>query len=155
MEGIFILQTCRYYRIGEVLFMLQTVLSCLNLMAGTGIPILSIKKHGFYRLRLMIEGIIYAGSQNEFGFFKPDAAGKLEYYSLSDSLSIDDYDFTNVWKVHSLGGCVVFQSEEKLFLYKNGGLRIIKPETSFHTSFKVKRQAVCTRTWQGASGTEK
>ena len=82
-------------------------------------------------------GIIYAGSQNEFGYFRPDAAGKLEYYSLSDSLDIDDLDFTNVWKVHALNGIVVFQSEEKIFIYKNGELRIIKPQTSFHTSFTV------------------
>jgi serine phosphatase RsbU (regulator of sigma subunit) len=82
-------------------------------------------------------GIIYAGSQNEFGLFAPDLNGELKYRSLSDSLDIKDIDFTNVWKVHSFRGGVVFQAEEKMFLYKNGKTIAINPETSFHTSFIV------------------
>ncbi|HEX2975900.1 MAG TPA: hypothetical protein VHO68_08175 [Bacteroidales bacterium] len=80
-------------------------------------------------------GIIYAGSQNEFGYFAPDRSGKLVYSSISDSLNIEDMDFTNVWKVHCLKGKVIFQSEEKIFIYSNGKIRSIKPETSFHLSF--------------------
>jgi serine phosphatase RsbU (regulator of sigma subunit) len=82
-------------------------------------------------------GIVYAGSQNEFGYFAPDQRGELKYSSLSDSLEIIDSDFTNVWKVHAFSGGIVFQAEEKLFLCRNGKIEIIKPETSFHTSFLV------------------
>ncbi|MBK7133633.1 MAG: SpoIIE family protein phosphatase [Bacteroidales bacterium] len=82
-------------------------------------------------------GIIYAGSQNEFGMFAPDFKGELKYRSLSDSLDIKDIDFTNVWKVHCFSGGVLFQAEEKMFLYKNGKTIVINPETSFHTSFIV------------------
>lgn len=82
-------------------------------------------------------GIIYAGSQNEFGLFLPDNKGELNYKSLSDSLDIKDLDFTNVWKVLSFSGSIVFQAEEKIFLYKNGKTEVINPETSFHTSFVV------------------
>lgn len=82
-------------------------------------------------------GIIYAGSQNEFGFFAPDPLKGLNYISLSDSLNISDMNFTNIWKVHAFSGGIVFQSEEKLFIYKNGKTEIITPETSFHTSFIV------------------
>jgi len=82
-------------------------------------------------------GIIYAGSQNEFGYFAPDPISGLKYYSLSDSLEIEDLDFSNVWKVNIFSGGVAFQAEEKLFLYNNGILKTISPETSFHTSFVV------------------
>ena len=82
-------------------------------------------------------GIIYTGSQNEFGLFAPDNRGELQYRSLSDSLDIQDLDFTNVWKVYAFSGGVVYQSEEKLFIYRNGKINTIKPETSFHTSFIV------------------
>jgi serine phosphatase RsbU (regulator of sigma subunit)/ligand-binding sensor domain-containing protein len=82
-------------------------------------------------------GIIYAGSQNEFGYFKPDSRGELKYHSLSDSLDITDSEFTNIWKVHAFSGGVVFQAEEKLFLYINGKTEVINPVTSFHTSFIV------------------
>jgi len=82
-------------------------------------------------------GNIYAGSQNEFGLFAPDKRGELKYQSLSDSLDIDDIGFSNIWKVLPFSGGVVFQSEEKLFIYRNGKTEVIKPEASFHTSFIV------------------
>ena len=82
-------------------------------------------------------GIIYAGSQNEFGYFAPDSKGKLKYNSLSDSLNIIDRDFKNIWKVLAFSGGIVFQAEEKIFLYRNGKIEVIKPVTSFHTSFIV------------------
>jgi len=82
-------------------------------------------------------GVIYAGSQNEFGLFTPDKRGELKYRSLSDSLDLMDIDFSNVRKVLTFSGGVVFQSEEKLFIYKNGKTVPINPETSFHTSFIV------------------
>lgn len=83
-------------------------------------------------------GRIYMGSQNEFGYFTPDKKGRLYYISLSDSLSEADRHFTNVWKVHVLPGETVFQSEEALFIYRQGYLQIVRPETSFHTSFVVR-----------------
>jgi len=82
-------------------------------------------------------GIIYAGSQNEFGLFEPESNGNLRYRSLADSLDLQDLDFTNVWKVHAFSEGVVFQSEEKLFIYNNGKIKVINPETSFHNSFIV------------------
>jgi serine phosphatase RsbU (regulator of sigma subunit) len=82
-------------------------------------------------------GLIYAGSQNEFGVFEPDFRGELKYRSLSDSLDIRDVDFTNIWMTHALSGGVVFQAEEKIFLYRNGKIGVVYPETSFHTSFVV------------------
>jgi serine phosphatase RsbU (regulator of sigma subunit) len=82
-------------------------------------------------------GIIYTGSQQEFGFFAPDGRGELKYNSLSDSLDPAESDFKNVWKVHTFRGGIVFQAEENLFVYRDRKLKIVKPETSFHTSFVV------------------
>ncbi len=82
-------------------------------------------------------GIIYTGSQNEFGLFTPNKSGELKYISLSDSLNLQDKNFNNIRSVHSFSGGVAFQAEEKLFLYINGKTEVIKPETSFHTSFLV------------------
>jgi serine phosphatase RsbU (regulator of sigma subunit)/ligand-binding sensor domain-containing protein len=83
-------------------------------------------------------GIIYAGSQNEFGYFAPDRVKGLKYFSLSDSLKGDDQYFTNVWKVDICSLGVIFQAEEKLFIYRNGRVRTVNPTTSFHTSFVVR-----------------
>jgi len=83
-------------------------------------------------------GTIYIGSQNEFGYFSPDSSGRLQYHSLSDSLKGADRNFTNVWKVHATSSGIFFQAEEKLFLFSHGKIRVILPETSFHTSFVVR-----------------
>ncbi|MCX6334949.1 MAG: hypothetical protein NT092_11705, partial [Bacteroidia bacterium] len=69
-------------------------------------------------------GIIYAGCQNEFGYFAPDRLSGLKYVSLSDSLEIGDLEFSNIWKVNVFSGGVVFQAEEKLFLFKNGKIKV-------------------------------
>ncbi len=86
------------------------------------------------------DGFIYIGSQGEFGYFSPDSRGELKYHSLSDSLKDEDTGFTNIWAVHSLPDGVVFQSEEKMFVFRGGMIKTINPETSFHTSFKVKNR---------------
>jgi serine phosphatase RsbU (regulator of sigma subunit) len=94
---------------------------------------------GTWILSLAIDssGIVYAGSQNEFGMFVPDNRGKLTYRSLSDSLDLQKTDIKNVWKAYAFSGGVVFQTEEYLFICRNGKTEIIKPETSFHTSFVI------------------
>ena len=88
-------------------------------------------------LAVDVNGIIYVGSQNEFGLFEPDYRGELKYRSLSDSLETDDIGFSNIWKVLVLPEGVVFQAEEKLVFYKSGVIEVVQPETSFHTSFVV------------------
>ena len=96
------------------------------------------KKIWILSLAINKSGIIYAGAQNEFGYFIPDSTGKLTYSSLSDSLMETDREFTNVWKVGCYSEGVFFQSEEKVFLYQQKKLRVINPKTSFHTSFIIR-----------------
>jgi len=80
-------------------------------------------------------GIIFVGSQQEFGFLEPDQTGALRYRSLSDQLPDEDRFFSVIWATHSHNGITVFQAEECLYIYKEDSLRTIYPETSFHTSF--------------------
>jgi serine phosphatase RsbU (regulator of sigma subunit)/ligand-binding sensor domain-containing protein len=82
-------------------------------------------------------GKIFVGSQNEFGFLATDPKGMMYYRSLSDSLSVEDHYFTNIWKTHATSSHVYFQAEEALFIFQSGMIRVLYPETSFHTSFLV------------------
>ena len=84
-----------------------------------------------------LQGTIFVGSQNEFGFLAPDRTGMMTYYSLSDSLPETDRFFTTIWKTYVLLNRVIFQADENIFIYENGKIRTIYPETSFHTSFVV------------------
>ena len=86
------------------------------------------------------KGNIYVGAQNDFGILAPDKTAKLVYKSLADSTDKKNFSFSTVWKTFVIGSKVFFQSEEMLFVYDNGKLEKIKPETSFHLSFKVNNQ---------------
>ena len=83
------------------------------------------------------KGVIYVGSQNEFGLLEADVSGDLVYFSISDSLDEFDRFFSVVWATHSADERVYFQSEEILFIYHDGAIIPVYPESSFHTSFLV------------------
>ncbi|MCK4746463.1 MAG: hypothetical protein KAT15_05485, partial [Bacteroidales bacterium] len=82
-------------------------------------------------------GIIFVGSQQEFGFLDPDKTGTLQYRSLSDQLPDEDQFFSVIWATHTGDGFTVFQAEECLYIYKDDSLQTIYPESSFHTSFLI------------------
>jgi serine phosphatase RsbU (regulator of sigma subunit) len=82
-------------------------------------------------------GTLFVGSQNEFGFLAPDNTGNLIYYSISDSLPETDRYFTTIWKTYAYEDRVYFQAYENIFIFENGKVSVIYPETSFHTSFIV------------------
>ncbi len=62
-------------------------------------------------------GRIYIGSVKEFGYFEPDKIGNLQYFSLSELLSEEELNFTNVWQTKVVNGVVYFRSRKKLFKY--------------------------------------
>jgi len=95
--------------------------------------------HGAYVTSMACSqtGIIFVGSQQEFGFLEPDQTGTLQYRSLSGQLPDEDQFFSVVWSTHCADGFTVFQAEECLYIYKDDSLRAIYPETSFHTSLLV------------------
>jgi len=96
-------------------------------------------RQGMYVTSLSVSesGHVYAGAYNEFGLLAPDNSGQLTYISLSDSLPEEEHYFLNIWKTIASDHAVYFQSEYNLFIYRDGTLKIIHPETSFHTSFLV------------------
>ncbi len=60
---------------------------------------------------------IYAGGQDDLGYFSPDRNGKLFFTSLKPLLSKKDYSFTDIWNIVTLGNDVFFRSKEKIFQY--------------------------------------
>lgn len=84
-------------------------------------------------------GIIYAGFYGDFGYFKPDTFGRLVFQSLLSKIPEDYQFFSNVWKIHSVGKRIYFQTEEGLYIYdvQTKKIKVIPPKNSFHTSFMV------------------
>ena len=83
-------------------------------------------------------GKIFVGGNNEFGYFKPNSKGKLEYFSLSKMININTVKLTGyIWKIHIHKGEVIFQSFERAFIFKNNKLRLLEAPTKFQFSFQV------------------
>jgi DNA-binding CsgD family transcriptional regulator len=79
---------------------------------------------------------IYVGGYDEFGFFQPDAKGRLLYHSLKPLLDGDHknpIDF--IWKIHLLGNRVIFQSFTGAFVYDGKKLQGIRAPGRFQFSF--------------------
>jgi len=81
-------------------------------------------------------GVVYVGTQYGFGYLIPDIYGKLQYFSISDSI-IEQFFNTIVWKIHIINNHVYFQTEDAIFDFYEGNLYTILPKNSFHLSFVV------------------
>src|SRR5450631_122907 len=67
---------------------------------------------------------IYAGGQDDFGYFAPDQKGKLVFTSLKNLLSKKDYSLTEIWNIVSTGNDVFFRSKEKIFQYNGYSITV-------------------------------
>lgn len=83
-------------------------------------------------------GRIYIGAYDEFGYFKPNTKGKLEYFSLSKDVKKDTNKAMEfIWKIHFYNDEVIFQSFARAYIYKNNKIKTIEAPNRFQFSFKV------------------
>ena len=61
---------------------------------------------------------VYVGGQGDFGYFSPNAGGKLVFNSLKPLLPTENYSFTNVGHIVPFGSNIFFRSREKIFEYR-------------------------------------
>jgi ligand-binding sensor domain-containing protein/DNA-binding CsgD family transcriptional regulator/flagellar biogenesis protein FliO len=62
---------------------------------------------------------IYAGGQDEIGFYAADNNGILQYKSLKNLIPLAYKKFTDVWDIEIFKGAVFFRTADKIFEYKN------------------------------------
>src|SRR3984957_9912419 len=67
---------------------------------------------------------IYAGGQDDFGYFSPDHNGKLVYTSLKSLLTEKNYSFSDVWNIVPYGNDVFFLCREKIFQLNNKSITV-------------------------------
>ena len=58
---------------------------------------------------------LYAGGQDEFGYFSPDLSGQLVFHSLKNLIPLKDRSFTDVWDIYFYEGFIFFQTSEKIY----------------------------------------
>ncbi|MEP6464663.1 MAG: triple tyrosine motif-containing protein [Parafilimonas sp.] len=72
---------------------------------------------------------IYAGGQDDFGYFSPDENGKLIFKSLKTFLPKKDFYCTDIWNTVAFGNNIFFRSKEKIYQWDNYTVSVY-PSTS-------------------------
>jgi ligand-binding sensor domain-containing protein/DNA-binding CsgD family transcriptional regulator len=65
---------------------------------------------------------IYAGGQDELGYFAPAANGRLQYYSLLHLIDIKQRNFGDVWDIVSFQKDIFFRTLTKIFHFNGSGI---------------------------------
>ncbi|HTN36309.1 MAG TPA: triple tyrosine motif-containing protein [Arachidicoccus sp.] len=72
-------------------------------------------------LAISPDGKIYAGGQDELGYYFPSRNGTLQYHSLKSRLPLKDRSFADVWNVYLLGKQIFFRCTDRIFVYDTAG----------------------------------
>ena len=64
---------------------------------------------------LISDGKIYAGGQNEFGYFTPDEKTKWRFHSLKNTIPLPHREFEDVWDLEILDEVIYFRSRQPFF----------------------------------------
>ena len=99
----------------------------------------------------VVDGRIYTGCYMEFGFWKRNDFGQLEYFSLSNKIQaklIQDEEF---WGIFHIDKWVLFQSLNRIYIYNitDESFNIIDSETTLVRMFKVGESIYFQKSNQG------
>ena len=85
---------------------------------------------------------IYAGGQNDFGYFAPDKSGKLLFTSLKSFLKQPDSSFNYIHDIIALNDEVFFRGRDKIFKYDHKTIKVYKHEAGWMFLGKHQNKAI-------------
>ncbi|WP_460218634.1 LuxR family transcriptional regulator [Psychroserpens sp. MEBiC05023] len=87
----------------------------------------------------VVDSLIYSGSYMEFGYWKRDLFGTLNYTSLTKQLAVPVVDDEQFWNIISLDNYVLFQSLDRIIIYntQNSSFKIVDSLTSLTKMYRV------------------
>jgi len=83
------------------------------------------------------DGLVYVGANNDFGYFKPNASGRLTYHSLHNKLPKSVGDYASVWKTFVTSNGVYYIGREHIFRWYNNSLDYIPVDLHAMFAFLV------------------
>lgn len=76
------------------------------------------------------EDRIYIGSYEEFGYWKHNKKGVLEYISLSSKLDENEFLNEEFWEIVPHDGAIIFRSFLNIYIYKDDEIKKIRPAST-------------------------
>jgi ligand-binding sensor domain-containing protein len=80
---------------------------------------------------------IYAGGQDEIGYFAPDNHGVLQYTSLKPLIPKQYSSFTDLWEIEVYQQSVFFRTWDRIFEYKDGAVKTYPAESGWNIMKKT------------------
>lgn len=74
---------------------------------------------------------IYAGGQDEFGYFSPDSRGRLSFTSLKEAIPPGRHPFSDVWNIVPYGDDIFFRSNDGIFRLSHRRIIVYPTATSW------------------------
>ncbi len=88
---------------------------------------------------------VFAGGQNELGYYYFEKNGNLKFVSLTNLLPIGFKGFEDVWGIEELNNKIYFQTSKQIFVYDGKNIDVIKPSENFlENLYKVGERILLT-----------
>ena len=78
---------------------------------------------------------VFAGGQNELGYYYFEKNGNLKFESLTNLLPAGFKGFEDVWGIEELNNKIYFQTSKQIFVYNGKNIVVIKPSENFLENF--------------------
>lgn len=98
----------------------------LLILRGTSFSLYEMPLKTPVRSVRFIDGLIYSGSFEDFGYWQKDDAGNLKYHSLVPLLNGVDLKNEEFWRIKQQDGSIYFQSFGKLLRYNGSEIEEIE-----------------------------
>lgn len=77
------------------------------------------------------DGKLFAGAQDEFGYYAPDKNGRLVYTTLKNQLPQSVNSFADIWNIEVNENEVFFMASDIIFRYANNKITYFKPNSTW------------------------
>jgi DNA-binding CsgD family transcriptional regulator len=103
----------------------------LLLIENANVRLYELPERTIFRSVAYIDGVIYTGSFEDFGYWEPDESGELHYRSLVPLLDDPDMNNDEIWKIVEHQGKVYFHSFGSIYSYDNDQVYRLNTDGSF------------------------
>ncbi len=106
-----------------------------GLLEFDGVSWRLIKLPGVRSIVIDSAGRIYVGLENDMGYLEPDNTGNYKYCSLKTLIPGEVKDITPVYTVYKMGDQVIFQADDKIYIYQDERIKVLLPRINFYKSY--------------------
>ncbi len=88
------------------------------------------------------DGKLYAGAQDELGYFAPDQRGRLQFTSLKNLLPGTAKNFPDVWQLEVTGSEVFFRTNKTIFKFSGGKFTVYPSSSAWLSMHQYRAKAL-------------